>query len=241
MTAETIEARLNACGIVHEETLAARLLVYHELLLDWNTRMDLTAVTDDAEMVDRHHLDSLMALTFPGLVPEEGTLIDVGTGAGLPGLPLALARPRLRVTLLDAQQKRLQFLQAVIDALHLTNVTLVHARAEDGGRNPAYRERFDMAVARAVAPLPVLAEYLLPYVRTGGLALAWKGPGVAEELTLGRRAAHLLGGKLEEVIPVTIPGRDWAHTLVPIRKVQSTPAAYPRKAGTPGKKPLGAQ
>ncbi len=239
MTAEIIEARLNACGIAHEATLASQLLTYHELLVDWNTRMDLTAVTDELEMLDRHDLDSLMALNFPGLIPEEGTLIDVGTGAGLPGIPLALARPRLRVTLLDAQQKRLQFLQAVIDALHLTNVTLVHARAEDGGRNSLYRERFDIAVARAVAPLPVLAEYLLPYVRTGGLALAWKGPGVAEELTQGRRAAHLLGGRLEEAIPVVIPGRDWAHMLVPIRKAQATSSAYPRKAGTPGKKPLG--
>ena len=234
-----LSERLARCGLPHDPLLCERLMTYHRMLLDWNTRMDLTAVTDEEEMLDRHLVDSLIALTVPGLLPERGSVIDVGTGAGLPGLPLALALPEVQFTLLDAQRKRLDFLRAVIDALGLTNVTLVHARAEDAGRDPALRERFDCAVARAVAPLPVLAEYLLPCVRVGGRMVCWKGPALADEMTQGRRAAHLLGGHAEEPIPVTIPGRDWAHVLMPVSKRSPTPKAYPRKAGTPSSRPLG--
>ena len=240
MTVQTLSARLAACGIPHDPSLPEKLLRYHALLLDWNSRMDLTAVTEEDEMIDRHYVDSLMALSVAGLLPERGTLIDVGTGAGFPGLPLALALPGYQVTLLDAQRKRLDFLQAVIDELGVTNVTLIHSRAEDGARRPDCRERFDMAVARAVAPLAVLAEYLLPYVKVGGKAICWKGPALTGELTQGRRAAFLLGGRAEEPIPVVIPGRDWQHLLLPIHKTQKTARQYPRKAGTPGKSPLGA-
>ncbi len=238
MDAESLSLRLTACGIPCEARLAESLAVYHDMLLDWNTRMDLTAVLDEAEMIDRHYADSLSALRFPGF-PAEGRVIDVGTGAGFPGLPLALACPSLSFTLLDSLQKRLTFLQAVVDRLALPNVTLVHARAEDGGRDPALRERFDLALSRAVAPLPVLAEYVLPYVKPGGLALCWKGPGLSEELPQGRRAAHLLGGRPEEPWPVDIPGRDWHHVLLPIRKTAGTPRAYPRPAGKAQKAPLG--
>ena len=240
MTEQELSCRLTQCGIDHDASLPGKLLTYHRLLMDWNTRMDLTAVTDEDEMIDRHYIDSLMALTIPGLIPASGSLIDVGTGAGFPGMPLALACPQLQVTLLDAQQKRLSFLQAVIDELRLTNVTLVHARAEDGAHQPLHREQYDLAVARAVAPLAVLAEYLLPYVRTGGKALWWKGPALQEEYTQGRRAAFLLGGKAEEPITAAIPGRDWQHLLLPIQKTGKTARQYPRKAGTPGKNPLGA-
>ncbi|MFR4292939.1 MAG: 16S rRNA (guanine(527)-N(7))-methyltransferase RsmG [Christensenellales bacterium] len=166
--------------------LPGKLLKYHELLLEWNAKMDLTAVTEEADMIDRHYVDSLMALTIPELIPQGASLIDVGTGAGFPGLPLALARADLRVTLMDAQQKRLNFLQAVLDALNVQNVTLVHARAEDGARMKEQRECYDVAVARAVAPLPVLAEYLLPYVKVGGKAVCWKGPAVQDELGAGK-------------------------------------------------------
>ena len=233
-------AHLSSCGIPLGEDVAEKLCRYHALLMDWNTRMDLTAVTEEDEMIDKHYVDSLMALTAPGLIPAQGKLIDVGTGAGFPGMPLAIACPGLSVTLMDAQQKRLNFLAAVIAELGLTNVTLLHARAEDGARNPALREQFDLAVARAVAPLSVLAEYLLPFVKVGGKALCWKGPALAEELGQGRKAAFLVGGKVEEAIPCAIPGRDWQHQILPIAKVTHTAKTYPRKAGTPSKKPLGA-
>ena len=232
-------AHLSSCGIPLGEDVAEKLCRYHALLMDWNTRMDLTAVTEEDEMIDKHYVDSLMALTAPGLIPAQGKLIDVGTGAGFPGMPLAIACPGLSVTLMDAQQKRLNFLAAVIAELGLTNVTLLHARAEDGARNPALREQFDLAAARAVAPLSVLAEYLLPFVKVGGKALCWKGPALAEELGQGRKAAFLVGGKVEEAIPCPIPGRDWQHQILPIAKVTHTAKTYPRKAGMPSKKPLG--
>ena len=239
MTEMELSARLTACGIPHDEALPGKLLRYHALLMDWNTRMDLTAVTEEAEMIDKHYVDSLIALSVPGLIPRTGTLIDVGTGAGFPGLPLALACPDVRVTLMDAQKKRLNFLQAVIDDLQVRNVTLVHARAEDGAQFPQHREKYDVAVARAVASLAVLSEYLLPFVRVGGKAVCWKGPALSEELTQGRRAAHLLGGRVEEPVNVAIPGRDWQHMLLPVSKTAKTARQYPRKAGTPGKAPLG--
>ena len=239
MTSNDLAARLKECGIPFEQDLPEKLLRYHALLMDWNTRMDLTAVTDEAEMMDRHYVDSLMALRFD-MIPRKGRIIDVGTGAGFPGMPLALACPEIQVTLMDAQQKRLTFLQAVIDELQVRNVTLVHSRAEDGARLPLHREQYDLAVARAVAPLAVLAEYLLPYVRVGGSALCWKGPALQEEMQQGRRAAHLLGGRVEEPVSCEFPGRAWQHLLLPIHKKEKTARQYPRKAGTPGKSPLGA-
>ncbi len=239
MLAEKIAVRLTECGIPCALELPAMLARYHEMLLDWNSRMDLTAVTEEDEMIDRHYIDSHMPLTLPGMLPESGSLIDVGTGAGFPGLPLAMALPRVQVTLLDAQQKRLTFLQAVVEELGLSNVALVHARAEDGARQKELREQFDVAVARAVAPTCVLAEYLLPYVKVGGKALCWKGPALREEMQRGRQAAFLVGGKAEEPISYAIPGRDWQHLLLPLQKRTKTARQYPRKAGTPGKNPLG--
>jgi len=238
MDVKSIQGRLEANGLSPDAKLAGKLAVYLDLLQDWNRRMDLTAVADEAEILDRHFLDSLCPLTT-GRIPEEGSLIDVGTGAGFPGLVLAMARPGLRVTLLDAQQKRLLFLQAVCEAAGVTNAVTVHLRAEDGARKPEMREAFDLAAARAVAPANVLCEYLLPYVRVGGCALCWKGPALKEELESGRRAAFLLGGQMEDPVAYGIEGRDWEHLLLPVRKEHPTPKAYPRKAGTPKQKPLG--
>ena len=238
MNTKDIADRLEENGIPAVPELAEKLHIYLDLLKEWNSRMDLTAVLDDEETVDRHFIDSLTVLKT-GLIAEASSLIDVGTGAGFPGLVLAMAKPELRVTLLDAQQKRLAFLQAVCEATGTTNAVIVHARAEDGARKKEFREQFDIAAARALAPVDVLSEYLLPYVRIGGCALCWKGPAMKEELTSGRRAAHLLGGSLEMPVSCPVAGREWDHLILPIRKVQSTPKQYPRKAGTPKQKPLG--
>ena len=238
MRKEEIRIRLEQNDIPAPADLPERLEIYLSLLQEWNGRMDLTAVMSAEEMADRHFMDSLTVLRT-GLIRENASWIDVGTGAGFPGMVVAMARPDLKMTLLDAQQKRLRFLQTVADATGVENVRLIHARAEEGARMENMRERFDAAIARAVAPLNVLCEYLLPYVRIGGCALCWKGPAVREELEAGRRAAHLLGGRLEMPVVCTVYGQNWDHLILPIRKTEKTAAVYPRKAGTPKAKPLG--
>ena len=238
MTEKEMLARLHANGLPEDALLAERLCGYLAMLLDWNTRIDLIAPTGEEEAADRHLMDSLTILNAPGLMPE-GSVIDVGTGAGLPGLVLAIARPEQPFMLVDALRKRVDFLNAVAEKLDLRRVTVLHARAEDAARKADLREGFDLAVARAVAPLNVLAEYLLPFVKPGGRAVCWKGPSVPEELQAGRRAAFLCGGSLGEAVPAPVAGRDWQHVLVPIEKNGHTPKTYPRKAGTAVKKPLG--
>ena len=228
---------LAAAGLELDETALSRLETYHDMLLDWNTRMDLTSVSAD-RMAARHFLDSLLPLKASGLIPEEGRLIDVGTGAGFPGLPLAIARPSLQVTLLEAQGKRCQFLQAVCQALGLENVTIINDRAENLGRAEGHREGYDRAVARAVAALPVLAEYLLPFVREGGMALCWKGPAVAGEQADGAAAAARLGGRLLPLVDMEGCGEETGHVIAPMEKIEKTLPLYPRKNGMPAKRPL---
>ena len=217
MNIKDIADRLDENGIPAAPGLAEKLHIYLELLREWNSRMDLTAVLEDEETVDRHFIDSLTVLKT-GLIGDASSLIDVGTGAGFPGLVLAMANPELRVTLLDAQQKRLDFIQAVCKATGTANTVIVHARAEDGARRKELREQFDIAAARALAPVDVLSEYLLPYVRIGGCALCWKGPALKDELASGRRAAHLLGGRLEMPAACPVYGRNWEHLILPVRK-----------------------
>lgn len=238
METEAIRKKLEQNAIPFSEELPGRIAAYLKLLQEWNSRMDLTAVLEEDEMLDRHFIDSLTVLRTD-LIPECSAVIDVGTGAGFPGMVLAMARPDLTVTLMDAQQKRLNFLETVRDRTGTDNILIVHSRAEDGGKDRKYRERYDIAMARAVAPLNVLAEYLLPYVRTGGCALCWKGPSLRSEMDAGSRAARMLGGRLE--MPVFCPthGREWEHMILPIRKTEKTASVYPRKAGTPKAKPLG--
>jgi 16S rRNA (guanine527-N7)-methyltransferase len=236
---DDIFARCLTAGIPLSSEAAEKLSEFHILLADWNKRMDLTAVLEESEMVDRHYVDSLTPLTTDGLIPKGAAVIDVGSGAGFPGIPLAIARPDIHMTLLDAQQKRVRFLQEASTRLNLNNVRAVHGRAEDSAHLIEFRERFDLALARAVASLPTLLELLLPFVRIGGRALCWKGPAVMEELPAGDKAAILLGGMLVEPIPTPIPGRDWTHLLIPCLKTGKTLRQYPRKAGTPGREPLG--
>ena len=238
MDAYEIALRLERNGIRNENGLAEKLGIYLTLIREWNSRMDLTAVLDDAETTDRHFIDSLTVLKTR-LIGDNSTLIDVGTGAGFPGLVLAMAKPDLKVTLLDAQQKRLTFLSAVCEATGTTNTVLIHSRAEDGARRKELREKFDFAAARALAPMNVLCEYLIPFVRIGGYALCWKGPALQDELQSGMRAAETLGGRLEMPIRCPVAGRDWEHMILPVRKVLPTPKQYPRKAGIPKQKPLG--
>lgn len=237
---DELNAAIDALHIACDERTAARIARYHAMLADWNTRMNLTGDTDFATSLDRHYTDSLAPLGNAPLFAQGASLIDVGSGAGFPGLPLAIARPDLQVTLLDSLMKRIHFLDAVVKELGLTNVKLVHSRAEDGGRDVKLREQYDIAVARAVAPLPVLCELLLPFVKVGGRMICYKGPSAEEELQAGQKAAHMLGGAAMEHIPVLIPNQpDWQHCLLTCEKKVKTVRQYPRKAGTPGRSPLG--
>ena len=203
---------------------------YYAMLADWNTRVNLTAITAPEDVAKKHFLDSLAAA--PYLKPN-ASIVDVGTGAGFPGLPLLIFRPDLKVTLMDSLQKRLVFLEAVCKELKL-KAELVHARAEDAGQNPKYREKFDVALTRAVSALPVLCELTLPLVKVGGISIAYKGDS-AEELAASGNALSVLHATAERVV---IPADYGARELVILTKNGTTPKQYPRKAGTPSKNPL---
>lgn len=224
-------------GIVLSPVQGDQFAAYHEMLQTANRSFNLTRIPDDpAEAVDRNYLDCIAPIAH-GWPVGARTAIDVGSGAGFPGIPLAIALPQVHFVLLDALDKRVKFLQSAVDALGL-NAEAVHLRAEDAARRPEFREQFDIALARAVAPLNVLAEYLLPFVHTGGQMLALKGPDAENELTQAGAAIALLGGGTGHIEPVSIPGRDWSHRLVAVEKQSPTPEKYPRRAGMPEKKPL---
>ena len=237
MNRERLTSGLDMLGVSYDQTAIERFEAFHAILDEYNQKMDLTAVLDEDERIDRHDLDSAAPLAKGLLVPN-AKVIDVGTGAGFPGMPLLILRPDLEMTFLDALNKRILFLQDALSRLGLKAQTL-HARAEDAARMPDHREMYDAAVSRAVASAAVLQELTLPFVKTGGLAIAWKGPGVQDEMTAAKRAAFVLGATVRGVEPAPVPGRDdWAHCLLITDKTGKTPKTYPRKAGTPNKKPL---
>ena len=213
---------------------AEELKVYHDLLLQWNTKMDLTNVAPE-EMALRHYADSLVPLKNASWFARGTSMIDVGTGAGFPGMAIGIMRPDMKILLLDSLKKRCDFLSAVVDELGLKNITVLHARAEDAARDK-WRGSFDISAARAVAPMRVLIEYLLPFVKVGGQALCWKGPGLDEELSELKSALFLLKGRLGERMLLDLPG--FEHSVQAVIKTAPTPAPYPRKAGLPKKDPL---
>ncbi len=237
MNLNDIKHRLINNNIPFDHELPDQLIIYFLLLKEWNRKIDLTSVSDE-ETVDKHFIDSLTVLRTD-IIKDNSYVIDVGTGAGFPGMVLAMARPDLHVTLLDSQQKRLTFLHSVKNATGLQNVTILHHRAEEAARKTQLRECFDYATARALAPLNVLCEYLLPFVRVGGYALCWKGPALNDEIKAGKIAAQLLGGQIELPIMSPVYGRDWKHMILPVHKIQHTLTIYPRKAGAPKSRPLG--
>ena len=207
------------------------------LLQEWNEKINLTAITEDGEVVKKHFIDCIKAFKRDEFKKAE-TMIDVGTGAGFPGLPIAIMRPELKVTLLDSLNKRINFLNTVVNELGLKNVTTIHSRAEDGARNKELREKFDIATSRAVANMSVLSEFCLPYVRVGGNFIALKGPAVEQEIEDSRNAIGTLGGKLIDICEVSIEETELRHNLVVVEKVKACDKIYPRKAGTITKKPI---
>lgn len=224
-------------GMNFDEDKYNKFITYKRLLQEWNEKINLTAITEDEEVIKKHFIDCIKAFTSDEFKKAK-TLIDVGTGAGFPGMPIAIMRDDLEVTLLDSLNKRINYLDQVVATLGLKNVTTIHSRAEDGARNKDLREKFDIATSRAVANMCVLAEFCMPYVKVGGYFIALKGPNVTEELDASKNAIGTLGGKLIDVVEVNIEGTDLKHNLVIVKKVKETPKTFPRKAGTITKKPL---
>ena len=210
---------------------------YYELLIEWNKVINLTAITEPQEVAVKHMIDSIAAYDEK-LFVEGTSVIDVGTGAGFPGLPLKIFFPAMKLTLMDSLNKRVKFLQTVVAELGLTDVACVHARAEEGARNKAYREQFDIAISRAVARLPVLCEYCLPFVKRGGYFLALKGREYQKEIKEAAKAIKVMGGSKVTERLVKLPDLDDMRAIITIKKDMPTPKAYPRKAGTPAKKPI---
>ncbi len=212
---------------------------YAEALLSWNEQVNLTAITAPGEIEVKHFVDSLTCLLAMDLKKGD-RLIDVGTGAGFPGLPLKIMRPQLRVVLVEATDKKVQFCRHVVSGLHLEGVDVVHGRAEEVGNDPAHRQRYDWAIARAVASLPILAEYLLPLTRIGGVAIAQKGETGPAEVHAAEVAIGHLGGHVRQLLPIELPTVAESRYLVLIDKIAATPEGYPRRAGVPAKRPLSA-
>lgn len=208
---------------------------YMNELIEWNKNINLTAITEEKEIIKKHFIDSLTIFKY---LNSNDKIIDVGTGAGFPGIPLKIADETFDITLLDSLNKRILFLDNVIEKLKLKNIKTIHSRVEDAAINPQYREKYDIATSRAVAQLNVLLEYLLPLVKVGGKCICMKGGNVEEELENSKKALEILGGKVEKIESFELPNSDIKRNIIIIKKVSHTPKAYPRKAGTPSKKPL---
>ena len=208
---------------------------YMKLLIKWNERMNLTAITDPDEIILKHFIDSITILKE---IKDDSKLVDVGTGAGFPGIPLSIMNPTLKITLVDSLNKRLIFLQEVVKELKLKNVEIIHARAEELGQNKEYRESFDVATSRAVANLSTLSEYLIPLVKINGKVISMKASGAQNEINEARKAIKVLGGSIEKIEEFNLPQTDIGRTIIVIKKKEETNRKYPRKAGIPSKDPI---
>ena len=228
---------MHKLGISLTEQQSEQLYEYYRLLVEWNSFMNLTGITEFSEVVQKHFVDSLSIVKVKNM-NDVDNIIDVGTGAGFPGLPLKIVFPHLKVTLLDSLNKRIDFLNAVIEKTGLTGIETIHGRAEDFAKPGLKREIYDLCVSRAVANLATLSEYCLPYVRIGGEFIPYKSGEVADELQDAKSAVFLLGGKVESCENFDLPGSDIHRSLVQIKKVGGCPKKYPRKAGIPSKVPL---
>lgn len=229
---------LDSLDITYDDEKIDKLISFYEMVIDKNKVMNLTAITDFDEFVEKHFLDSLiLCKAYPDIYKNK-FVIDVGTGAGFPGIVLAIIYNNSRFVLLDSLNKRINFINEVVTSLSLRNVETISGRAEDYARNMLYREQFDLCVTRAVAEINILSEYSLPFVKVGGQCIPYKSSDIDEELSIGRNAISILGGEIDRVVNVKIPGTDYERSLVVINKSEPTPDKYPRKAGTPKKKPL---
>ena len=237
--ADMLEKQCEELKILLSDNQKEQFFRYYEMLIEWNKVMNLTAITEISDVITKHFADSLLLVkAIPNIKESPYYCIDIGTGAGFPGIPLKIAFPQLKFVLLDSLNKRVGFLNAVINELHLENITAVHGRAEDLAHNAEYRESFDLCVSRAVANMSTLSEYCLPFVKTGGLFIPYKSGKIEEEKNSAVSAINKLGGNMESVISLLLPGSDVERTFIPVKKVKATQKKYPRKAGLPSKEPL---
>ena len=231
------EEKLSALGITLTEEQKVQFDKFYELLVEWNKVMNLTGITEYEEVNEKHFVDSLSIVKAVDMDKVE-SVIDIGTGAGFPGIPLKIAFPHLKIVLLDSLNKRINFLNTVIDELGLKDISTIHGRAEDFAKQVAYREQFDLCVSRAVANLATLSEYCIPYVKKDGMFVPYKSGEIDEEVEQSKKAIHVLGGKMENVVKFQLPGTEIGRSFVKIKKVQNTAKKYPRKAGLPSKEPI---
>ena len=234
---QIFQEKLGALGITLTETQQKQYDTFYELLVEWNKVMNLTGITDYEEVNEKHFIDSL-SLVKAIDIHKVNSVIDIGTGAGFPGVPLKIAFPHLKIVLLDSLNKRINFLNTVITTLGLQGIETIHGRAEDFAKQTQYREQFDLCVSRAVANLTTLSEYCVPYIKVGGMFVPYKSGEIDEEVTQAKNALQILGGELEYVIKFQLPGTEIGRSFVKIRKIKNTGKKYPRKAGLPAKEPL---
>ena len=228
---------LSELGLTITEEQIEKFDKYYEMLIETNKVMNLTSITEYDEVIIKHFIDSLLVVNIFD-INQSKKMIDVGTGAGFPGIPIKIMFPHLQITLLDSLNKRLKFLNNVIDELGLESIETVHGRAEDIARKEEFREQYDLCVSRAVANLATLSEYCLPYVKVGGCFIPYKSGEIDEELNNSKKAVQILGGKIEEVVKFQLPDTDIGRSFVKIKKNKNTAKKYPRKAGLPAKEPL---
>ena len=224
-------------GIGYDTELLKKFSQYMEGVLDWNVKVNLTAITDRDEFIKKHYIDSIVCAGQEEIENAE-SIIDVGTGAGFPGIPLALIYPKKKFVLMDSLSKRLKIIDELCHEIGIENVMVLHGRAEDLAQKPEYRESFDLCVSRAVANLATLSEYCLPFVKPGGYFVAYKGPECEAELADAKKAINILGGSVEDIRTAGLENLDLSHKLLYIKKTKDTPSKYPRKAGKAVKKPL---
>ena len=232
---EKMQEKSNIMNINFSVEQLSKFYKYMYMLIEWNEKINLTAITDPEEIILKHFIDSI---TIYKDLPHGAKIVDVGTGAGFPGIPLAIIDNKLKITLVDSLNKRLVFLQEVKKELKLENIEIIHSRAEDFGQNKNYREKFDIATSRAVANLTTLSEYLIPLVKIGGKCICMKASDIEEEIKQSEKAINILGGKITNIEKFKLPQSDIDRTIVTITREKTTPSKYPRKAGMPSKNPI---
>ncbi len=232
-----LEEKLEKLGIQINDIQRKQFDDFYQLLIEWNKVMNLTGITEYGEVVEKHFVDSLSLVEVLN-IENVNYVIDVGTGAGFPGIPLKIAFPHLRITLRDSLNKRIKFLDTIIKELGLKDIYTIHGRAEDFARQAEYREKYDLCVSRAVANLATLSEYCLPYIRVGGMFVSYKSGNIDKEISESEKAVQILGGELEDIYKFQLPGTDIGRSFVKINKIKSTGMKFPRKAGLPSKEPL---